>query len=147
MYGDFPAKNAVYTPYTVYTYKCMVLANPTYVAGGCAGKPCAQECLLEPTSRRWCKFGVGGEGGGRWYDGGWVRWKALHARVSAGAHKQTLVQVWCGRRGRWYQGLQLHTALTMQNNLELGNVCFCQSLIQSQSLLLVTSDYGAYDAE
>ena len=118
------------------------------MAGGCAGKPCTQECRLEPTSRRWCKCGVGGGGGGtRDCSFIWVRWKALPARVSAGAHKQTLVQVWCGRRGRWYQGLQLHTALTMQNNLELGNVCFCQSLIQSQSLLLVTSDYGAYDAE
>jgi hypothetical protein len=53
LYGDFPAKNTVYTPYiptnvwlwptlrmslaertqhslyTVYTYKCMVMANPT----------------------------------------------------------------------------------------------------------------------
>jgi hypothetical protein len=27
MYGHFPAKNTVYTPFIVYTYKCMVLAN------------------------------------------------------------------------------------------------------------------------
>jgi len=29
MYGDFPAKNTVYTPNIPYTYECMVLANPT----------------------------------------------------------------------------------------------------------------------
>jgi len=31
MYGDFPAVNTVYTSYIVYTYKCMVLANPSYL--------------------------------------------------------------------------------------------------------------------
>ena len=30
MYGDFPAKITVYT-HTVYTYKCMVLANPSHL--------------------------------------------------------------------------------------------------------------------
>jgi len=35
MYGDFPAKNTVYTPYILCTYECMVLANPSHTWSFC----------------------------------------------------------------------------------------------------------------
>ena len=82
-----------------------------------------------------------------------MRWKALHARVSAGAHKQTLVQVWCGRRGRWYQGLQLHMgALESPACKSVGwspQADVGASVVWEEGEVVpgTAAAYGAYDAE
>jgi hypothetical protein len=81
-----------------------------------------------------------------------VRWKALRARVSAGAHKQTLVQVWCGRRGRWEVVRWRVGALESPARKSVGwspQADAGASVVWEEGEVVpgTAAAYGAYDAE